>query len=439
METKQFKERRHHPRVKLERLTYINLTSGNGGIVLDMSENGLALQAVAPIEGNALRFRLSIGSTNEFEAMAELVWRDSTRKRGGLRFTQLPKDLEKEIRTLLGRAGSFSPGTLPPSPEVAEGIESNRGRREISQATEPKNSGQRSQPPARYEPPVREPEQILATSRVPPPEQPRILPDLGIPRPLQQVDRNASGTVSVDRHVTWRDSRDDSENLSGWRVMIAVLALGLGIAVGISSFLYKKEMGDLLVRFGERLSGETDRGITQPEPSPIAAADAGASRPAASQSGSESLGDTHPTDSEKSAEPPLAGDDNSSDGRSSPRTERAAGAPSSGKRRPAAGETANLRPVILDGGNGGEAELALALEYLRDAGHRNRSAAAQMLWLAVEKGSTQAEIELADLYLRGEGVPRSCEQARILLSAAYNNNNDAAGQRLAQLDKAACR
>ena len=40
------------------------------------------------------------------------------------------------------------------------------------------------------------------------------------------------------------------------------------------------------------------------------------------------------------------------------------------------------------------------------------------LWNAVKRGSAHAEVALADLYIRGETVSQSCEQAHILLLAA---------------------
>jgi TPR repeat protein len=59
--------------------------------------------------------------------------------------------------------------------------------------------------------------------------------------------------------------------------------------------------------------------------------------------------------------------------------------------------------------------------------------------LAVEKGSTAAEVELAGLYVRGEGVPKNCEQARVLLTAAQNEDSQRAEQELAELQRYGCR
>ena len=62
----------------------------------------------------------------------------------------------------------------------------------------------------------------------------------------------------------------------------------------------------------------------------------------------------------------------------------------------------------------------------------------QLLWLATEKGNVDAEIQLADLYARGESVPKSCVQARILLKVAASANPALAQPKLSELDQSGC-
>ena len=57
------------------------------------------------------------------------------------------------------------------------------------------------------------------------------------------------------------------------------------------------------------------------------------------------------------------------------------------------------------------------------------------LWTAVQAGNSKAAVELAELYIRGDGVPRNCQQARVLLLVASEKRNTAAIKRLQQLDK----
>src|ERR1035441_9717817 len=96
-------ERRRNSRVKLNELAYINLDSGNGGIVLDVFRGGFGLQLAVPLEDqNTIRFRLSVASIDGVEATGEVAWKDETKKRIGLRVTQLPVETRKQVQTWLG-------------------------------------------------------------------------------------------------------------------------------------------------------------------------------------------------------------------------------------------------------------------------------------------------------------------------------------------------
>jgi TPR repeat protein len=48
------------------------------------------------------------------------------------------------------------------------------------------------------------------------------------------------------------------------------------------------------------------------------------------------------------------------------------------------------------------------------------------LWKAVKRGNVSAEVALANLYLQGESVPQSCEQAHMLLQMASTKGSKAA-------------
>jgi PilZ domain len=60
------------------------------------------------------------------------------------------------------------------------------------------------------------------------------------------------------------------------------------------------------------------------------------------------------------------------------------------------------------------------------------------LWAMVQAGNGTAAAALAELYLKGEGVPQNCAQARVLLLVASEKHNAAAIRRLADLDKQGC-
>jgi len=62
----------------------------------------------------------------------------------------------------------------------------------------------------------------------------------------------------------------------------------------------------------------------------------------------------------------------------------------------------------------------------------------QKLWSSVQAGDTKAAVALADLYLRGDGVPVNCDQARVLLLVASKENDANATKKLQELDETGC-
>ena len=91
-------ERRLCTRKTLNPLPYINLPCDNGGIVLDVSEQGLRFRAAAPVEQSGpIHFSFSAHSSR-IAGIADLVWTDEAKKIGGLRFTQLADDARETIR-----------------------------------------------------------------------------------------------------------------------------------------------------------------------------------------------------------------------------------------------------------------------------------------------------------------------------------------------------
>ncbi|MGD0568949.1 MAG: hypothetical protein ABSA78_11125 [Candidatus Sulfotelmatobacter sp.] len=85
-------------------------------------------------------------------------------------------------------------------------------------------------------------------------------------------------------------------------------------------------------------------------------------------------------------------------------------------------------------------DLATAEKYLNGGAGvpRDSSQAAQWLWKAMRQGNATATMMLADLYLRGDGVPQSCDQARVLLDAAARKGSKAAAERLRHLQAFGC-
>ena len=90
--------------------------------------------------------------------------------------------------------------------------------------------------------------------------------------------------------------------------------------------------------------------------------------------------------------------------------------------------------------NSANADLRLAQRYLGGSmGVRDSAEAAKLLWKAVGTQDATAAILLSGLYARGDGVPKSCDQARLLLVAAAKHGASQAAQQLRELERRGCR
>jgi hypothetical protein len=87
----------------------------------------------------------------------------------------------------------------------------------------------------------------------------------------------------------------------------------------------------------------------------------------------------------------------------------------------------------------GATELAAAESFLSGKyGTRDSSQAAKLLWRAVGKENTTAILLLSNLYLTGDGVSKSCDQAKMLLRAAAQKNSSEAANKLRELQRSGC-
>jgi TPR repeat protein len=91
-------------------------------------------------------------------------------------------------------------------------------------------------------------------------------------------------------------------------------------------------------------------------------------------------------------------------------------------------------------GQNGSEELAMAEGYLQAKPGRARDSqeAAKWLWRSVAKQNLTAALALSDLYMRGDGVPKSCDQARLLLDVAAKKGSSAAAERVRNLSASGC-
>jgi len=92
------KDRRAQARQRVVSLTYVDLGENNGGIVLNVSETGVGIQAVEMVR-ECVGVRLQLPTSKKpLDVRAEIAWLGSSRKEVGLRFVDLSEDALKKIQ-----------------------------------------------------------------------------------------------------------------------------------------------------------------------------------------------------------------------------------------------------------------------------------------------------------------------------------------------------
>jgi hypothetical protein len=88
----------------------------------------------------------------------------------------------------------------------------------------------------------------------------------------------------------------------------------------------------------------------------------------------------------------------------------------------------------------GAQELAQAQDFLEGKNGKQHSSeqAAEWLWRAVQKENAEATVLLSGLYLRGDGVAKNCDQARLLLDAAAGKGRKDAAEQLQHMAAFGC-
>ena len=96
------RRKRQHHRHQINSLAYVNIGQGNGGIIRDLAETGIAIQAVAPLQINQqvqLRFEL-VSPRVRVETMGRVAWADSSGQ-AGVEFTGLQQRSRRLLKEWL--------------------------------------------------------------------------------------------------------------------------------------------------------------------------------------------------------------------------------------------------------------------------------------------------------------------------------------------------
>jgi PilZ domain len=393
-------------RKRTQQLVYLELGRDNGGVMLNLSEEGCSFQAITPVKCGETRFAFQISGGRRIAGEAEVMWVDDVGIMGGLRFLNLPAEARKQIRLWLQETNAPEEhGTLEPS-DTARSSRTEASREAIAEAAAREY---RSSPyqagggmAAEKGPPVSAWAHLRAAST-----------------PSVHDDRFILPTLREDG--SYGSSRARAVAL--WR-SLAVLATAA--AIGLLLMAYQHEVGESLIWLGESLSGKTKASVMTPETKPAT--------PSSSPEPSTRITNTPSTPSSGSSDDAGLGPQNSDTQKS---TRAGVGA---APRVADSGVPTESQPARLDSTNGGGQQSVLEKQVLRDNNKDtfDSSDTVESLWSAVQSGSLSAERTLAERFVHGEGVIQNCEQAKVLLRAAANRGSKEARLRLYELDTQGC-
>lgn len=376
---------RQSPRTVMHRVLSIQIEPNTQAIVQNISEGGLGFHALTPVtQSGTIHFSFS-ENNQRTEASGELAWIDSTKKTGGLRFAALPQASRERIRNWVHQADPVTSAEAAPEridPRSNEFAIPGLHLRQTNPASR------------RYVPPPD-----------PPPTQSTI-PGFA----LLEGDPQRT-PYAWDQEEFLRGSRPRFfQGFVTGAVVSAILAGVLFFAYGNPAALSMQGRAKTSASPPPE-APQSPAGVPSPPPSPGLPPSRGMEAPAAA------------------APPPDSADSNAN-----------GAAPQTRPEPPIVGVTPTRESSPPQSTDSGDADFALAERYLRDkSGPGSSAAAANALWAAVRKGNVSAEIVLADLYARGDGVRKNCDQARVLLRAAAERGSTLASRELAEMIRTGCR
>jgi len=212
-----------------------------------------------------------------------------------------------------------------------------------------------------------------------------------------------------------------------------IISLALAVILVALVLSFRREVGETLIGLGRQLAGEQ-----QPPPTSQVQNPQGPSSPSASPVRSDTAPASAPTSNPSPSSPGQPPDSTAQSQPATPTTQTPDVTQESTPDRTSAIQQIEDLPAPEDGGSG-QKEFDQAKTILKGI-HRQRDIqmAVALLWTGVRKGHVPAEVTLADLYARGDGVQRSCEQARVLLKAAIRKGSPEGRRRFALLRQQGC-
>jgi PilZ domain len=481
-------ERRKTLRKRPPRLIYVDLSGANGGMVRDISEEGFAVRAMMPLTpGENTPFSFLLGESTRIEGEGEVVWVEDKGKVAGIRFTQMPAQMRKDIQNWLNdvtdvpetkeeqRANAKNFNELreelrnaPPrssasaakasksrwpiqSPESEpEGGFQERSEEEPAEVHEQQERRAAAHPilfpgashsaaghdhvESKFEerPAAREAFENSfraqpAPRRVPGPNRSGQLPPLpDISKILMQPPKKASSYGHQAPVLEPLDAPHMYESQhGGWFTASRAIMIMIGLAAVVAVYAYRQTVGEGLIWLGQQVSSpSTTQSSTTPAEQSATTPETNSPATNPPASSPSAANSGNAVPPAPSADQPETKQENAAkDNEGTNAVAPKPARPSTPLPGPASSASSET------GSETGSVEYSRAQQLLRSG---DTSAAVRFLWIAVEKGNANAELALAELYWHGRGVARNCDQTRILLGAAARKGN-ADAEKLLQL------
>jgi hypothetical protein len=381
-------DKRRFVRKRTDQLLYAEFGPDNGSILLNLCEEGCSFQSMAPIRAEQLRFSVSVGDGRKLEGDGQMVWSDTAKKTGGLRFLNPSRELQEQVRewleeTLVTADGKLDPGALESKAKRQRNKRREEARAEAELAWEEGRLKAESQEAEEIEP--------------------------GIASAGKAADARVGGNKTY--HANAFDDfalRGPGFALTTTGIWRGVSAIALSAIMSMAVIGYRRELGHLVMSFGSSIAGDEQKGGGGAAPDAHGVADDITSRDHAAANASPEVGSP--------AEPVATPGE--------PEAMNEGGAEAT----PVRDEQVIPSSAVIPSG------AARRVSSPQEGAGEDVTS----LWTAVENGDTHAEVALAGRYVRGEGVPQSCAQARVLLEAAVKRGSAEARQKLDELPQAGC-
>jgi PilZ domain-containing protein len=396
-------------RRRTQQLVYLELGRENGGVMLNLSEEGCGFQAITPVKCGESRFGFQINGGRRIAGDAEITWADESGVMGGLRFINLPPEARKEIRSWLEETNA------PMEYGYASAATASAAAAGTAVGARP------ARPSVAPDPYLQQPREAAPSVRVPqqeaPPQRPVWSNASSLGYPVAEEPRfNSPFTETI---VPYPDPQQ-RRTAAVWRSLAVAAMVIAATALGV---VYQKDVGNSLIWLGETMSGKTkastvvpsDRSADSPATALPRTNPESAPADAASKNSSATLPESDPVADSKKAYDDTA--------------KLPTSKPLQGATTPGASDVSDRSVSALDRQNAAAA---------KPEPNWSETDSVEALWGAVQGGSVSAEVSLAERFARGAGVNKNCDQAKVLMKAAADKGNREARLRLYELETQGC-